>query len=120
MVHPRYDSYLSITVRPLDFSDGGESCPAYLPIPAAPIPGRADPSYMDRSRGCPPTGISFWRRLFAVLFGDVLLDELRADADVVERPIVVGDVGRTHDFGPVPVLDLPVHVQDPDLELAVR
>jgi len=55
-----------------------------------------------------------------VVFGDVLLDELGADADVVERPVVVRDIGRPHDLGPIPVLDLAIHVEDPDLELAVR
>jgi len=64
------------------------------------------------------------RKLAAVLglvvLGDVLLDELGADADVVEWPVVVRDIGRPHDLGPIPVLDLAIHVEDPDLELAVR
>jgi hypothetical protein len=55
-----------------------------------------------------------------VVLGDVLLDELGADPDVIERSIVVRNVGGSHDLGPVPVLDFAIHVEDPDLELAVR
>src|SRR6266550_127036 len=56
--------------------------------------------------------------LFVVL-GDVLLDQLGADPDVIERPVVVRDVGHADDLWPVPVLDGALHVEDPDLELAV-
>src|SRR5438067_12171125 len=55
-----------------------------------------------------------------VVLGDVLLDELGTDPHVIEGPIVARDIGRSQDLGPVPVLDFAVHVQDPDLELAVR
>src|ERR1700737_1913793 len=54
-----------------------------------------------------------------VVLGDVLLDKLGANPDVIERPVVVRDVGRSHNLGPVPVLDLAIHVENPDLELAV-
>lgn len=58
--------------------------------------------------------------LGGVVLGDVLLDQLAADPDLVEGPVVVRHVGCVHDLWPVPVLNATVHAQDPYLELAVR
>src|SRR5207237_9053583 len=61
----------------------------------------------------------FWCRLLGVVH-QRLLEQLAADADVIERAVIVGHVAGVDDPRTLPVLLRALHLQDPDFELAIR
>src|SRR5207249_5590430 len=49
-----------------------------------------------------------------------LFEQLTADADIIERPVIVRDIAGVYDARTFPVLLCAPHLQDPHFELAIR
>src|SRR5713101_1680509 len=58
-------------------------------------------------------------RLFGVIY-QRLFEQLAADADIIQGPVVVRDIAGVDDPGTLPVLLRVTHLEDPNFEFAVR
>src|SRR5438132_5712058 len=81
--------------------------PAWLPA-RAPLAGQ---SGQHRGRD--------WGGLVGVVLADVLLHQLAADPDLVQRAVVVDDVAGVDRLRTLPVLLGTLHFQDPDLQPSI-